>query len=400
MTHEEPRHGAAASREAAQRRTPHACTDAAGAWLDALLRLREDGAAAVAVTVAATRGSVPREAGTKMIVTADAVHGTIGGGHLEHQAIAIARARIGDRAAGAGALRRFPLGASLGQCCGGIVSLLFEPVAGAAAWLDALATARERGADAVLVTPLAGDADGGKVVVTRDEVHGAADAELVALARRMLDDASPARLVRIGAGELFAERVPASDLPIVLFGAGHVGRALVRVLAELPCRVLWVDEREAEFPRDVPANVRVLCTDAPEEAIDEAPPGAYFLVMTHSHALDERLAEAILQRGDYAYFGLIGSQTKRRAFEKRLARRGMPAERFATMTCPIGIAGMKGKEPGVIAVAVAAQLLQVRAASLTRVRHVSDTRDAQSKNAGSEQAFARARTSDTCQRLL
>jgi xanthine dehydrogenase accessory factor len=122
--------------------------------------------------------------------------------------------------------------------------------------------------------------------------------------------------------------------------------------------------------------------------------------MTHSHALDERLAEAILQRDDYAYFGLIGSQTKRRAFEKRLARRGMPAERFATMTCPIGIAGMKGKEPGVIAVAVAAQLLQVRAASLTRVRHVSDTRDAQSKNAGSEQAFARARTSDTCQRLL
>jgi len=190
-------------------------------------------------------------------------------------------------------MRRFPLGASLGQCCGGIVELLFEPI--------------------------------------------------------------------VGTAEVFAERVSRIEFTVVLFGAGHVGRALVRVLAELPCRIVWVDEREAQFPRDIPANARVLCTDAPEEAIDEAPPGAHFLVMTHSHALDERLAERILQRGDYAYFGLIGSQPKRRAFEKRLAHRGMPAERLATMTCPIGIAGINGKEPGIIAIAVAAQLLQVRA---------------------------------------
>jgi xanthine dehydrogenase accessory factor len=335
------------------------------AWLDALLRLREAGKAAIVVTVAATRGSVPREAGTKMIVTADAVHGTIGGGHLEHQAIAIARDRLGDRATRDGALRRFPLGAGLGQCCGGVVNLLFEPVAGTAAWVDALAMAREHGIDAVVVTALGGDGDGGKTVITRDGVQGAADEEVVALARRMLDDDSPARLVRTGASELFVERVRASDFAIVLFGAGHVGRALVRVLAELPCRIVWVDARETEFPRAVSANARVLCTDAPEEAIDEAPPGAYFLVMTHSHALDERLAERILQRGDYAYFGLIGSLPKRRAFEKRLAHRGMPAERLATMTCPIGIAGIKGKEPGVIAIAVAAQLLQRRATRIS-----------------------------------
>ena len=206
---------------------------------------RDADEAGVLVTVASTRGSVPREAGTKMIVTADAVHGTIGGGHLEHQAIGIARAQLGGDAQSTGAMRRFPLGASLGQCCGGIVELLFEPI--------------------------------------------------------------------VGKPELFAERVRGSAFTVVLFGAGHVGRALVRVLAELPCRVLWVDEREAEFPRDIPANARVLCTDVPEEAIDEALPGAYFLVMTHSHALDERLAERILQRGDYAYYGLIGSQPKLRA---------------------------------------------------------------------------------------
>lgn len=268
-------------------------------WLDTLRTLRDAGKAAVVVTVASTRGSVPREAGTNMIVTADAVHGTIGGGHLEHKAIAIARDRLaaGDAP---GALRRFPLGASLGQCCGGIVELLFETVSDDAAWTDLLADARRR-----------------------DE-H-------------------------------------ATGFTIVLFGAGHVGRALVRGLAGLPCRVTWVDERADAFPRDVPPNVTPVCTDIPEQEVDAAPPGAYFLVMTHSHALDEALAEAILRRADHAYFGLIGSVTKRRAFERRLARRGMPVARFATMTCPIGVAGIPGKEPAAIAIAVAAQMLQVRA---------------------------------------
>jgi xanthine dehydrogenase accessory factor len=335
-----------------------------GAWIDVLLRLREAGEAAIVVTVASTRGSVPREAGTKMIVTADAVHGTIGGGHLEHQAIAIARTQLGGDRGGEAPLRRFPLGASLGQCCGGIVSLLFEPVTGPAEWLDALGAARDRRCDAVVVTSIGGKADAVKVVVTPDAVCGVASDALLAFARTALVDGDPARLARIDGNELFVERVRAEDFAIVLFGAGHVGRALVRVLADIPCRIIWVDERESEFPRDVPINARMLCTDAPEEAIDEAPPGAYFLVMTHSHALDEILTERILRRADYAYFGLIGSQTKRRAFEKRLARRGVPPERFATMTCPIGIAGISGKDPATIAIAVTAQLLGVRAVSI------------------------------------
>src|SRR4029077_9143080 len=106
-------------------------------------------------------------------------------------------------------------------------------------------------------------------------------------------------------------------------------------------------------------NVEIVCSDAPEADVDAAPSDAYFLVMTHDHALDERLAERILRRGDLAYFGLIGSLPKRRQFEQRMARRGMPVERFAAMTCPIGIEGIEGKEPAVIAVAVVAQLLQV-----------------------------------------
>src|SRR5262249_55111735 len=115
-----------------------------------------------------------------------------------------------------------------------------------------------------------------------------------------------------------------------------------------------------EFPAEVPGNVTVIATDMPEAEVVAAPQGAYFLVMTHSHPLDQALAEAILQRGGYAYFGLIGSVSKRRQFERRMVERGIPPASFATMTCPIGVPEIKGKEPSTIAVAVAAQLLQVK----------------------------------------
>src|SRR6185369_976435 len=121
------------------------------------------------------------------------------------------------------------------------------------------------------------------------------------------------------------------------------------------------DSRDAVFPETVADNIECIGTDAPEAEVAAAVAGTYFLVMTHSHALDERLTEAILTRNDFAYFGLIGSLSKRRQFEHRLEARGMPRQRFAAMTCPIGIAGVKGKEPGVIAVAVAAELLQIHA---------------------------------------
>ena len=335
-----------------------------GDWLDTLVQLRDAGQAAVVVTVASTKGSAPREAGTKMIVTADGIHGTIGGGHLEHKAIAIARDQLVRNAEGS-ALHRFPLGASLGQCCGGLVNLLFEPVVGHMAWLDALAGARREGRDAVVVTAANGDANAGKLVVTREAVAGSLGEQLDRptreLARTLLAGDGAPQLLSLEGRALYVEPVRAIDFAIVLFGAGHVGRALVRALGDLPCRVTWVDERAEEFPREIPPNVTVVCADAPEEEVDAAPAGAYFLVMTHSHALDETLTERILRRADHTYFGLIGSVTKRRAFERRIERRGLPPARFATMTCPIGVAGIPGKEPAAIAIAVTAQLLQVRA---------------------------------------
>ncbi|MGH6913625.1 MAG: xanthine dehydrogenase accessory protein XdhC, partial [Geminicoccales bacterium] len=150
-------------------------------------------------------------------------------------------------------------------------------------------------------------------------------------------------------------------LHVVLFGAGHVGKALVRVLGELPCRITWIDSRAEQFPSAVPPNVVVDCTETPQYAVDRAPAGAAFLVMTHNHALDLKLCETILQRRDFAYFGLIGSATKRAKFVKRFEARGIASEVIDRMVCPIGLPGLAGKHPGEIAVAVAAQLLLARA---------------------------------------
>jgi len=123
--------------------------------------------------------------------------------------------------------------------------------------------------------------------------------------------------------------------------------------------VQWIDERESEFPPDPsPRHIDRLCVEPVEAEVPAAPPGACFLVLTHSHDLDLRITEAILRRGDFAYLGLIGSQTKRARFVRRFEQRGIAADVLARLTCPIGVPGIRGKEPEVIAVAVLAQLLQ------------------------------------------
>jgi xanthine dehydrogenase accessory factor len=147
---------------------------------------------------------------------------------------------------------------------------------------------------------------------------------------------------------------------VVLFGAGHVGHALVKVLGTLPCVVQWVDARDELFPDEVPPNVQIEATDLPDSIVDEAPAGAFFIVMTHDHSLDFSLTQRIMRRDDFAYFGLIGSKTKRVKFERRLMERGVPAERLPEITCPIGVEGIVDKAPWSIAMAVTAQLLRVK----------------------------------------
>jgi xanthine dehydrogenase accessory factor len=346
-------------------------------WLPVLARLCASGTPCVLVTVAATRGSVPREAGTKMVVTEDATFGTIGGGQLEYEALHSAREILTGGVTTA-QLCRFGLGPSLGQCCGGTAEVLFEPTCGATDdWLRALAAYVDRSEPAVLVTAL-GDAAGGKLVVSKDGAVGTfADprrrAEAVAAARALLDasDAEPHLEQERDQAALF-EPIRPAELHVVLFGAGHVGKALVRMLGELPCRITWVDSRAEQFPHDLPENVTIECTEAPQYAVDRAPTRAAFLVMTHSHALDLTLCEKILRRNDFSYFGLIGSATKRAKFMRRFTARGLSDDVIARMVCPIGIPELSGKHPGEIAVAVAAQLLMVRAKNWADRRQTGD----------------------------
>ncbi len=307
-------------------------------------------APAVLVTVSKVQGSAPRAAGTKMLVTADGQQDTIGGGHLEMRAIDIARGML-DSAAPATQHERFPLGPSLGQCCGGVVWLTFEPVQAQVA--EVLAALRERRRDdswrvtAIDGTPRCALLDGAGIVIAGDA-------------------GVPQPPVRYDEATLFADAagrtwlydpVLAPREHVLLFGAGHVGAAIVRALAELPCTVTWIDERDDMFPATVPDNVTVEATDTPETLVDLAPPGASYLVMTHSHALDQQLCEAILAREQVGWFGLIGSKTKRMQFEHRMAARGIAQDRIATMVCPIGVPGITDKAPAVIAASVAAQLL-------------------------------------------
>ena len=249
---------------------------------------------AVLVTVVQTQGSVPRETGTAMAVLARDELGTIGGGQLELQAIALARDILNGAPVPAEPMRK-ALGPSLGQCCGGVVYLRFER-----------ATAQD--------------------------------------------------------APLWRARLALQRQPLALFGGGHVGRALVQVLQSLPFNIHWIDSRDAIFPPDLPTHVRCEQSEPVQTAVKDVASGSSVLIMSFSHAEDLEVLAACLKRSkeqnDLPYIGLIGSATKWASFQSRLKAKGFSEADFLRVTCPIGIEGIVGKEPEVIAVSVAAQLLQ------------------------------------------
>jgi xanthine dehydrogenase accessory factor len=264
----------------------------------AAIRWLEQRTPAIVVEIATTRGSAPRGAGTRMLVSAVQAIGTIGGGHLEFKALATAREMLATQQP-APRHARYPLGPALGQCCGGVVELDFVPLDGAA------------------------------------------------IAR-------------------WPEAPPLMHLQ--MHGAGHVGQAVATLLATLHVRCDWIDERDDPFPPTTtlgtpwPGHVQRRTADGAEAEVATAPPGAFFLVLTHDHALDFRIVEAALRRGDAGFVGLIGSTSKRERFRHRLALRGLDEACIARLQCPVGLPGVAGKQPEVIALAVAAQLMQHAAA--------------------------------------
>lgn len=300
------------------------------------------------VTVAGARGSTPRELGARMLVTDDRILGTIGGGRLEYDAMQEARRLLVE--GGTHRLEEVPLGPALGQCCGGHATVLIERASDEALrGLEAL----ERGEPGVLATRL--DEPARKLLFgtsAEDTPEG-----LEAVVVEVLERRQPVRIT-LGTGASWLVEPLAKDLPeVFLFGAGHVGRALAQALSPLPCRVRWIDGRAELFNEPAPDGIEVVLTDHPLDRVGEAPAGAFFLVMTHSHDLDCELCEAVLRRGDFAFLGLIGSASKRAKFERRWRARGIDDARIARLVCPIGLPGIAGKDPAVIATSTAAQLL-------------------------------------------
>ncbi|MBC7193793.1 xanthine dehydrogenase accessory protein XdhC [Marinobacter sp.] len=250
-------------------------------WYQAVAECESRGEPYVLVTVLGVTGSVPREPASKMVVTGEHSYDTIGGGHLEYRICQQARERLAKQDYSS-ELGHFPLGASLGQCCGGSVSVLIE-------------------------------------------AH------------------------------------PGCEQELVIFGAGHVARALVTILGDLPWRVTWVDERADQFPAEIPANIRIHHTDDPAGDAPALCAGKQVLILTHNHQLDFELCRILLTAGNCAGIGLIGSDTKAERFRQRLIHRGFSPDQINTIRCPVGRSDVPGKRPMEVAVSICAELLSLGA---------------------------------------
>jgi xanthine dehydrogenase accessory factor len=298
------------------------------------------------LSVVGAAGSVPRETGARIVLQPDGgFFGTIGGGRLEYEAIAASRTAL---AAGRGAavLRDWPLGPNLGQCCGGAVKTLTET-------FDAR--------DLPVVRRLE-EAERAGAFVADSHI----DSDSRVLRRIGSVSRSPEDGPRAFDRRHFQEHFGESAMPVLLFGAGHVGRAVVLALAPLPFRVRWIDGRVDQFPQYVPQNAVTVRTDAVGHELDEAPRDAAIVVMTHSHPLDFDITLAALRRRSFDFVGLIGSETKRARFMSFARQMRLPEGDLERLVCPIGITEIKGKEPAVIAAALAAQLLIVSEQVSTR----------------------------------
>jgi xanthine dehydrogenase accessory factor len=247
-------------------------------WADIVAQLNQRNQAYVLVTVLGVKGSAPRDSGTKMIVTPEQTHNTIGGGNLEYLVTEQARAML-QQPTNDQHLEHYPLGPKLGQCCGGSTTILFESFAS-----------------------------------TRAD--------------------------------------------LMLFGAGHVGTALSKIMLDLPVSLRWVDNRAAQFSQQLSSEkLLVIVSDDPTQEIASMPSDSYYIIMTHDHDLDFKLCVTILKRGDARFIGLIGSATKWLRFRKRLSEAGFSEAEINQIQCPIGLDAVPGKRPMEVAVSVASQFI-------------------------------------------
>lgn len=289
------------------------------------------------VTVLGVKGSVPREAGARMVIAPNgSFKGTIGGGTLEWDCLKTARKILSEKNEGF-ELQKFALGPSLGQCCGGSVEVLVECFGGGQAeQVRKFSAAEEKGIFSTITSLSSGHVQ-----------------------RQLSDEAGEERVIHSGDGR-YLENFGDHYTQLYLFGAGHVAKALMLSLAPLPFQVSWFDGRADMFPVHVPSNFQCLLEAQLEPTLATAPAGAMVLIMTHNHDLDFSLCHEALQQERFSYVGVIGSETKGNRFRSRLKKLGCADDMIAQLRCPIGFEGISGKDPASIAVSVTAELLMKR----------------------------------------
>jgi xanthine dehydrogenase accessory factor len=335
-------------------------------WIADLAKLATENEPCILVTVASVRGSAPREVGAKMIVTRRETIGTIGGGQLEYQCARIACEQLAQDNESVTMTRRFALGANCGQCCGGVVDVLFENVSATGSkWVSKLSEAHDQRTIVVMATST--KTPGMKILLSIEECYPVDESlnwpeAVTQTAKSMLAQSCQARLV----GDFLLEPIRPTAFNIAIFGAGHVGTATVDVLSRLDCNIRWIDSRRNIFPALPADNVQAVESTEPAREVLAMPAGSMFLVMTHSHPVDLEVCMRVLQREDFAYCGLIGSASKRRRFERLMAKQGISAQQIERLVCPIGVPGVDGRKPMEIAIAVTAEMLQVRDAAMDK----------------------------------
>ncbi|WP_213073710.1 xanthine dehydrogenase accessory protein XdhC [Acinetobacter ihumii] len=315
-------------------------------WWRDLVEWQAQGVAAVLVTVVRADGSTPREVGASMLLRLDQQQqiqqsDTIGGGHLEFQAIDIAKNMLLSLDARQQFVERFNLSARLGQCCGGVMWLLFEKieavhhdlVACEKAWQKGQRIVRQISNKQTSIWSIANDSS---TVLNCDFQQVDTDWQWV-------------------------QTVQPYAMKVMIFGAGHVGEAIVRCLLPIGVQISWVDSRDDIFPEDLTEQIDCISTDLPETEIAHFDRKGAILILTHDHQLDLQLCFEALKPSEqpFAFVGMIGSKSKRAIFEKRMSARGYTQTDLQRLICPIGMTGITSKQPAIIAVSVVAQLLQV-----------------------------------------
>ncbi|WP_376871315.1 xanthine dehydrogenase accessory protein XdhC [Albirhodobacter sp. R86504] len=281
----------------------------------------------IRILIVEGKGSLPRPAGVSMLVYPALIEGTIGGGAMEWEMMREARAMIAARAT-SGRVMRLALGPQLGQCCGGHVTMLLEP------W--------------------SGEAPNLRPVLA--EAGSEPPAPLKRLAMKLRTGQAANRVPKMEGGWLFEPPMP-TRAPVWVWGAGHVGRAVVDVLAPLPdCALTWIDFARDRFPDHIAQDVDLLIASDPASLITHAPRSAHHLILTHSHALDLALCHGLLTHG-HASIGLIGAQTKANRFRTRLRELGHSSAQISSIACPIGDVTL-GKHPQAIAIGIAGGLVR------------------------------------------